>query len=69
MASAVDVCKACKDSREKEHKKPRALIRLPLAITQDKVFQKKGIPVRMCKHCDGDAYENAMKAHKDRSET
>lgn len=66
---ALDVCSSCKKDREKEGKRGRTLTRLPLEITQDKVFNKKGLPLRVCKHCDGDVYEDAMQAHMDRVET
>lgn len=68
MGRVADTCSACRKDREKEGKPARPLSRLPIEITQDKLFQKKGLPLRLCKYCDGDAYEEAMKAHLSRSE-
>ncbi len=67
VAPVADDCKCCKEDREKAGKQPRTLIRLPLEITQDKTFKRKGLPIRVCEFCDGDALEEAMKAHQTRA--
>lgn len=61
-----DVCSCCKKEREEAGLRPRKLERLPIEVTQDKLFKEKGLPVRLCLVCDGDAYRDAMKAHEDR---
>lgn len=60
-------CTGCKTEREKESKSPRQLTRLPTEVTQDKHFKRKGLPVQLCDHCDGDALEEALKAHQQRT--
>lgn len=67
VAQAVEGCNCCKTDRAKNGKETRPLIRLPLEITQDKIFKRKGLPIRMCRHCDGEAYEEAMRHHIERT--
>lgn len=59
-------CNGCKKDREKAARSARALTRLPSEVTQDGIFQRKGLPVQLCEHCDGDALEEALKAHQRR---
>lgn len=58
-----DVCSSCKKEREDVGKPPRKLTRLPLEVTQDKLFKRKGMPIRLCEYCDGDALEDALRQH------
>lgn len=67
VAQAVDLCNCCKEDRDKQGKEPRPLLRLPLVITQDRVFKRKGLPIRVCKHCDGEVYDDAMSSYKKRA--
>lgn len=67
MTPGSDACSCCKETRIKEKKAPRQLKRLPLAIVQDELFEKVGLPIRLCLHCDGEAYFEAIKAHEARS--
>lgn len=68
IAPKSDVCSCCRKEREEEGLRPRKLERLPIEITQDKLFKEKGTPVRVCLVCDGDAYTAAVKAHEARTE-
>lgn len=61
-------CTGCKAEREDQKKKPRQLTRLPVEVTQDVSFQRKGLPVMLCAYCDGDALGEAVKAHDKRVE-
>jgi hypothetical protein len=60
-------CTGCKKVREKENKSARDLTRLPTEVTQCKDFTRKGLPVQLCEYCDGDALEEALKAHQKRT--
>jgi hypothetical protein len=64
VAQAVDVCNSCKKEREKAGEPPRTLIRLPIEVTQSKMFKRKGMPIRLCEHCDGDALLAAQEKHE-----
>lgn len=59
-------CKGCKAERDKAGKTPRSLVRLPIEVTQDKAFKRKGLAVQICEYCDGDVLEEALKAHDKR---
>lgn len=58
-----DTCSCCRKDREDAGKTPRLLHRLPLEITQDSLFKRKGMPIRLCPWCDGDALEDALRLH------
>lgn len=64
MAPQNDVCQCCKEERSKAKEAPRRLKRLPTGVTQDKVFDKVGLPVRLCEYCDGDALNAGLQAHE-----
>lgn len=66
--STADTCSACRKDREKEGRSGRVLRRLPLIVTQGKLFRRKGLPVRLCDYCDGDAFEAAMATNQRRIE-
>lgn len=68
VGRVVDVCNCCKKDREKEGRAPRPLKRLPIDIVQGPEFSQKGKPIRVCQHCDGELYEDALRAHKKRQE-
>lgn len=67
-SSEVADCRSCKQAMAKEGRNPRPLRRLPTEVTQHKVFQRKGLPVSICDHCDGAAYESAMRYHTERAD-
>jgi hypothetical protein len=60
------ICTACKSKRIQEVRSPRELIKLPIEITQDKVFNKRGIPIFVCEFCDAHELEAALAAHQKR---
>lgn len=59
-----DICSSCKKDREDTGKPPRRLHRLPLEVTQNDLFKRKGMPIRLCTFCDGDALEDALRQHQ-----
>lgn len=61
-------CRNCRGAQKKAGHQPRQLHRLPVEVTQDKSFQRKGLPVALCPHCDGEALSRALHAHKSRAE-
>lgn len=64
---AVPDCSSCKNARTEKGKTPRKLTRLPIEVTQDKAFKRKGLPVQLCEFCDGDALERAISTQEKRS--
>lgn len=64
---AVPDCSSCKNSRTEKGHSPRKLTRLPIEVTQDKAFKRKGLPVQLCEFCDGDALERAISTQEKRS--
>lgn len=60
------ICHSCKSKRTSEARPPRELIKLPIEVTQDKVFQKRGIPVFLCEVCDEQELELALAEHEKR---
>ena len=67
MNPMTDVCGCCKKDRESVGQLPRSLTRLPIEVTQDKLFKRKGMPVRLCDYCDGDALTAAIATHHART--
>lgn len=61
-------CHSCKQDRKNKGQAARALHRLPSEVTQSKEFKRKGLPVSVCVHCDGDVYERALSSHKGRTQ-
>jgi len=59
-------CNGCKSLRLKEVRPPRNLIRLPIEVTQDSAFNKKGLGVYLCEFCDAYELEAALAAHQKR---
>ena len=60
------ICNSCKSKRTSEARPPRELIKLPIEVTQDKVFQKRGIPIFLCEICDEQELELALAQHEKR---
>lgn len=55
-------CKSCVQRREDDGRhRIRLITRLPIEVTQNSDFKKKGKPVYLCEYCDGDALDLAMK--------
>lgn len=67
MAVLQNTCGSCREAQMNDGKDPRTLTLLPTEVTQHKAFQRKGLPVKLCPFCDGDALSDALKAHKDRT--
>lgn len=63
----VRFCETCKEDRVRLGKRPRQLVMLPTEVTQHKTFHIPGEPVLLCSWCDGDAVEEALKQHQNRS--
>jgi hypothetical protein len=66
MTPRANMCSCCREEREKEHLGPRAFERLPIDILQTG-FQRPGLPILVCVHCDGDVYRSAMRTHEERA--
>ena len=62
----VPTCNGCKSTRKREAREPRDLVRLPAEVTQDGVFNNKGIPVFLCPVCDEQELEMALATHQKR---
>jgi hypothetical protein len=60
------ICNGCKSSRVKEVRPPRELIRLPIEVTQDPVFNNRGLAIWLCEFCDAHELEAALAAHEKR---
>lgn len=67
MAVLSDTCGCCREDQMNAGKDPRVVERLPVEVTQHKAFRRKGLPVKLCPYCDGDALPDAMKAHNKRT--
>ena len=63
---AQSICKVCLKDRRTRNESARRILRTPVETTQHPLFAMKGVPVRLCVHCDGGAYEAAMRGHMDR---
>lgn len=63
----MPTCNGCRKERENAGKVCRQLIRLPIEVTTDKVFKRQALAVQLCGYCDGDAVEEAIKAHDSRT--
>jgi len=59
-------CHGCKSIRTSEARLPRQLIRLPIEVTQDKIFNNRGLPVFLCEFCDAHELEMALATHQKR---
>jgi hypothetical protein len=59
-------CRGCKSIQIRDARIPRQLIRLPVEITQDKIFNNRGIPVFLCEYCDEYELAGALEAHQKR---
>lgn len=62
----MPICNGCKSIRTAEARKPRDLIRLPIEITNDSVFNNKGLPLFLCEFCDAQELEMALATHQKR---
>lgn len=50
----------------KEVRPPRQLVRLPVEVTQDKLFNNRGLPIYLCEFCDSYELSGALEAHEKR---
>lgn len=66
MTPRENFCSCCREQREKEGKGPLPFKRLPPDFTHTG-FGKPGLPIRMCEHCDGDAFKQATKLYEERT--
>jgi hypothetical protein len=66
MSKETPICNGCKSLRIKSAHKPRHLVRLPVEVTQDSVFNNKGLAVWLCEFCDAYELEAALAAHQKR---
>lgn len=62
----MPICRGCSSIRKSEARPPRDLIRMPIEITSNKIFQNKGIPLFLCEFCDAQEMELALEAHRKR---
>ena len=65
---AQSICHVCLKDRRVRGETGRRIFRTPVEITQDPIFNRKGVPARLCVHCDGGAYESAMQFHMYRTD-
>lgn len=63
---AQSICKICLKNRKTKGESPRRILRTPVETTQHALFTRKGVPARLCVHCDGGAYEGVMRGHMER---
>jgi hypothetical protein len=66
MSNEAPICNGCKSLRIKSAHKPRTLVRLPIEVTQDSVFNNRGLAVWLCEFCDAHELEAALAAHQKR---
>jgi hypothetical protein len=66
MDKSAPICNCCKSNRVRDGHAPRELIKLPIEVTQDKVFSNRGIPIFLCKVCDEHELTLALAEHEKR---
>jgi hypothetical protein len=66
MSNEAPICNGCKSLRIKSAHKPRTLVRLPIEVTQDSVFNNKGLAIWLCEFCDEHELKSALAAHQKR---
>ena len=66
MSDDAPICNGCKSIRTASAHKPRKLVRLPIEVTQDPVFNNRGLAVWLCEFCDKHELEAALAAHQKR---
>jgi hypothetical protein len=66
MSNEAPICNGCKSIRIRDGKSPRNLIRLPIEVTQDAVFNNRGLAIWLCEFCDAYELEAALAAHEKR---
>lgn len=62
----MPTCNGCKSLRTAQARPPRDLIKLPIEITNNKVFSNRGLPVFLCEFCDAQELEMALATHQKR---
>ena len=66
MSNETPICNGCKSTRVSGGHKPRELTRLPVEVTQDSVFNNRGLPIWLCEFCDEHELKAALAAHQKR---
>ena len=66
MSNEAPICNGCKSICLKNGHKPRSLIRLPIEVTQDPIFNNRGLAIWLCEFCDAYELEAALAAHEKR---
>lgn len=66
MSDEAPICNGCKSLRISSAHKPRKLVRLPVEVTQDSVFNNRGLAVWLCEFCDEYELKAALAAHQKR---
>jgi hypothetical protein len=66
MSDEAPICNGCKSIRVSSAHKPRKLTRLPIEVTQDSVFNNRGLAVWLCEFCDSHELKAALAAHQKR---
>jgi hypothetical protein len=66
MSPEDRICHSCKSLRVKQVRPPRELIKLPIEVTQDSIFNNRGIPIFLCEFCDAQELQAALEAHEKR---
>ena len=66
MSDDTPICNGCKSIRVSSGHKPRNLVRLPVEVTQDPVFNNRGLAIWLCEFCDEHELEAALAAHQKR---
>jgi hypothetical protein len=66
MSNEAPICNGCKSLQIKSAHKPRTLVRLPVEVTQDSVFNNKGLAVWLCAFCDEHELKAALAAQQKR---
>ena len=62
----MPLCNGCKTIRKSQARPFRELVKMPIEITHDETFHKKGIPLFLCEFCDEQELELALATHQKR---
>jgi hypothetical protein len=62
----MPVCNGCKSIRKASAHPPRELVKMPIEITNDKVFNNRGLPLYLCEFCDEQELYMALATHEKR---
>jgi len=62
----MPICNGCKSIRKAGAQPPRELIKLPIEITNNEVFNNRGLPLYLCEFCDEQELSMALATHEKR---